>query len=66
MEESARQLTTYLKATTHLMQVMARACGHERLSDFALRDLTTWERKMATLTGVRYAGVGGPGQNPAL
>jgi hypothetical protein len=40
------------------MKVMARACGHERLSGFKARDLTTWKRDVADLTGVAYAGVG--------
>lgn len=40
------------------MKVMARACGHESLSEFAKRDLTTWKREIADLTGVEYAGVG--------
>ena len=58
VEESARRLTNYLRATTELMQVMARACGHDRLSGFTTGDLTTWKRDMADLTGVRFAGVG--------
>ena len=56
VEESARRLTNFLNASTELMQVMARACGHERLSDFRLDDLTTWKREVAELTGVRFAG----------
>jgi hypothetical protein len=40
------------------MKVMARACGHERLSEFDRRDLTTWKKDIADLTGVEYAGVG--------
>jgi methylamine---glutamate N-methyltransferase subunit C len=38
------------------MKVLARACGHHRLSDFEARDLTTWSRDLAYLTGVAYAG----------
>jgi len=57
VEESARRLTNYLSVTTSLMQVLARACGHDHLSGFALGDLTTWSRDMAYLTGVGYAGV---------
>ena len=45
-------------ATVELMKILARACGHEHLSRFSMRDLTTWKRDMADLTGVRYAGVG--------
>jgi methylamine---glutamate N-methyltransferase subunit C len=40
------------------MQVLARACGHNHLNQFQLDDLTTWNREMAYLTGVAYAGVG--------
>ncbi len=58
IEESAKRLTRWLEATTALMQVLARACGHARLADFALEDLTTYDRDVAHLTGVPYAGVG--------
>ena len=39
------------------MQVLARACGHGRLTDFNAKDITTWKREMADLSGVRFAGV---------
>jgi len=55
---SAKRLERYLLATTELMQVLARACGHRRLADFGPGDLTTWKRQAAELTGVAYAGVG--------
>ena len=56
VDRSAQQLTNYLLATVELMKILARACGHGRLVDFQLRDLTTWKREIADLTGVRYAG----------
>lgn len=59
MAESARRLATYLEATVELMKVLARACGHDRLSGFEPRDLTTWKREIADLSGVAYAGVAG-------
>jgi len=37
--------------------VLARACGHDHLSKFCVHDLTTWDRDMAYLTGVKYGGV---------
>ena len=40
------------------MEVLARACGHDSLSHFTPRDLTTLERDMAELAGVSYGGVG--------
>ena len=57
VEESAGRLTNFLQASTELMQVMARACGHDHLSGFELDDLTTWKRDVADLTGIRYGGV---------
>ena len=39
------------------MQVLARACGHENLSDFNHNDITTWKREMAELSGIKFAGV---------
>ncbi len=61
IHESARRLARFLGATVELMQVMARACGHDHLGQFNADDLTTWKREVADLTGVRYAGVGAPG-----
>ena len=57
VEQSAERLANYLRATVELMQVLARACGHDRLSGFQHSDLTTWKKEIADLTGVRYAGV---------
>ncbi len=57
VRKSARQLQTFLQASVHLMQVLARACGHSRLDQFCPEDLTTWKREVAYLTGIRYAGV---------
>ena len=57
--KSARQLANFFEATVEMMQVLARACGHDHLSGFRVDDLTTWKREMAWLTGVRYAGVAG-------
>jgi glutamate synthase domain-containing protein 2 len=56
IEESARRLGTYLGATTELMKILARACGHRHLGGFSVDDLTTWDRELALLSGVRYAG----------
>ena len=57
VEKSAERLTRWFESTTELMKVLARACGHDRLAAFELRDLTTFDRDLAALTGVRYAGV---------
>ena len=58
VEKSARQLANFFDAAVQLMQVMARACGHDHLSKFTLEDLTTWKREIASLSGVAYGGVG--------
>jgi len=57
IDEAAQRLNRFFRASTELMQVMARACGHTHLNQFCLDDLTTWDREMAYLTGVNYAGV---------
>jgi methylamine---glutamate N-methyltransferase subunit C len=57
VEESAKRLHNFLSATTELMQLLARACGHAHFRDFSPDDLTTWKRDIAYLTGVAYAGV---------
>ncbi len=59
--KSAARLANFLGASTQLMQVMARACGHTHLRDFNKRDITTWKRDMADLTGIPFAGVGAEG-----
>lgn len=57
VEQSAQRLANYFEATVELMKVLARACGHANLSDFELRDLTSWKHEVARLSGVCYAGV---------
>ena len=57
IEKGARQLNNFFRASTELMQVMARACGHDHLSKFCIDDLTTWHREMSHLTGIEYGGV---------
>ena len=56
VDESARRLHNFLTASVELMKVLARACGHASLSGFSTRDLTTWKRDVADLTGVAFAG----------
>jgi len=55
--KSALQLKNFFEATVSLMKVLARACGHDRLSAFNSDDLTTWKREMADLAGIRFSGV---------
>jgi glutamate synthase domain-containing protein 2 len=57
VDEASHRLDRFLRASVELMQVLARACGHNHLSHFALDDLTTFDRDMADLTGIEYGGV---------
>ena len=57
IEKGAEQLSNFFHASTELMKVLARACGHDHLGEFSADDLTTWKREMAHLTGIRYGGV---------
>lgn len=56
IEKSSIQLHNFFSASVELMQVMARACGHDGLKKFNKDDLATWHREMAFLSGVAYAG----------
>lgn len=57
VDESAARLARFFSASVELMQVLARACGHDHLSSFSVDDLTTWTKEMSDLSGVRYGGV---------
>lgn len=57
IEKSAHRLKNFFDASTDLMKVMARACGHQSLTGFNIDDLTTFSRDMADLSGVAFAGV---------
>jgi glutamate synthase domain-containing protein 2 len=65
IDASARRLANFLEATVELMQVLARACGHSSLADFDSSDLSTWNREVSSLTGIRYAGVSASGGESA-
>jgi glutamate synthase domain-containing protein 2 len=56
VQTSAEQLARFFETSVELMKIMARACGHDHLSDFSLSDLTTWKHDMARLSGVAFAG----------
>ena len=59
VEEAAERLARFFNASTQLMSVLARACGHSHLNQFCLDDLTTFKTDMADLTGVDFGGVRG-------
>ena len=56
VDGAAEGLGRFFKASTELMQILARACGHHSLSDFNICDLTTWKEDIAKLSGVPYGG----------
>lgn len=57
IDKSANQLFNFFSASTDLMKVMARACGHNHLNKFNQNDITTWKKEMADLTGIKFAGM---------
>ncbi len=57
IEPAAKRLARFFEASTELMKLLARACGHDHLGLLHAGDLTTWKRDVAYLTGVRYGGV---------
>ncbi|MFT7463410.1 MAG: glutamate synthase domain-containing protein 2 [Pseudohongiellaceae bacterium] len=58
VQTAAQRLGRYFTSTVELMAVLARACGHTRFDQFAISDLTTWQREMSELSGVPFAGLG--------
>lgn len=56
VEAGAKKLARFFTASTELMQVMARACGHNALSQFNRSDLTSWKKDVAELAGLPWAG----------
>jgi len=59
IQSSAKQLSNFFGATTELMQVIARSCGHSDFGQFSSEDLSTYNWDMHKLTGIPYAGVNG-------
>lgn len=57
IDKSAKQLYNFFSASTELMQVMARACGHDHLNKFNQNDITTWKKEMAEWTGIKFGGM---------
>ena len=57
VDVAAERLARFFAASVELMQVLARACGHTHLNQFQVRDLTTFSRQMADLSGVAFGGV---------
>ncbi|NQW36089.1 MAG: Rieske 2Fe-2S domain-containing protein [Flavobacteriales bacterium] len=57
IENSANQLSNFLKASNELIKVVSRACGYNNLSHFNSNDLTTFNRDIHFLTGINYGGI---------
>ena len=57
IQKSADQLQRFFESSVEIMEVMARACGHNDLGKFNTNDLVTWKKEMHHLTGISYAGV---------
>jgi glutamate synthase domain-containing protein 2 len=56
VDKASKQLKNFFEASTELMQVMSRACGHDSLCKFNQNDIATWDREMALLSGIKYSG----------
>ena len=57
IEASAQQLHNFFSASTDLVKVIARSCGHDDLAKFNFNDLSTFKHDIHRLTGISYAGV---------
>jgi glutamate synthase domain-containing protein 2/nitrite reductase/ring-hydroxylating ferredoxin subunit len=56
IEQSAKQLATFLLASNQLIKVVARACGYNDIKKFNFHDLSTLDYNIHQLTGIKYAG----------
>jgi glutamate synthase domain-containing protein 2 len=59
IDRAAQRVSWFLRNSVTMMQVMARACGHDHLNGFSITDLTSWKQEMTSLAGIRYGGVAG-------
>lgn len=57
IDQSAKQLQNYFEATNNLIRVVARACGYDDVTKFNQEDLSTYDRDIHFLTGIKYAGI---------
>ncbi len=56
VDASTRRLANFFESTVELMQVMARACGHNHLNQFHKDDLANWDKDLAQLAGIEWSG----------
>lgn len=59
IDRAAQRVYRFLRNTVAMMQVMARACGHNHLNRFTVDDLVSWKQEMGALAGIRFGGIGG-------
>lgn len=57
VKQSAKQLSNFFTASTDLIKVVARACGHDDFRKFNSEDLTTFKHDLHLLTGIAYSGI---------
>ncbi len=57
IDSSAKQLNNFFFAARDLIKVVARSCGHDQVSKFTQKDLSTFNKDIHHLTGIAYAGV---------
>jgi len=58
IKDSSQKLSNFLNASTELMQMLSRACGHSHLNRFNINDLATWDHEISLLSGIKYSGLG--------
>ena len=56
VDNAAKKLANFFTASTELMQVMARACGHTSLDQFNQGDLSTFNYTLSQLSGIEFSG----------
>ncbi|MFT4777948.1 MAG: glutamate synthase domain-containing protein 2 [Flavobacteriales bacterium] len=57
IDQSAKQLANFFSASTDLMKVASRACGHNDFSKFNHDDLITSSYDMHRLSGITFSGI---------
>jgi glutamate synthase domain-containing protein 2 len=57
INQSAKQLDNFFRATADLMKVVSRSCGHDDIRKFNHNDLSTLSYEMHKISGIPYAGI---------
>ena len=56
VDVAAKRLSNFFEASVELMQVIARACGHDHLNQCSNNDLASWDKTLAELAGIEWSG----------